>query len=296
MNRCENGMRIHGELVRIARMEGEKYTFPEDPEALTRVLKECGTRVDIFTFLQRLPDTAPRYPYTVEMDNLAVLPVTTFDNWWNNQIRSYPRNRARQAGKRGVELREVPFGDELIRGIRGIYNETPIRQGKRFPHYGMTYERAREYAGTFLDRSIYVGAFLGETMIGFIKLTMDQSRTQACLVHILSMAQHKEKAPTNALIAEAVRTCAQQKVSYLIYEHFNYGNKADSLSHFKEVNGFERVDIPRYYVPLTPIGRLALRFGLHHRIADRIPEQVAEKFRDLRRAYFERRYKASTES
>ncbi len=296
MNRCENGMRIHGELVRIARMEGEKYTFPEDPEALTRVLKECGTRVDIFTFLQRLPDTAPRYPYTVEMDNLAVLPVTTFDNWWNNQIRSYPRNRARQAGKRGVELREVPFGDELIRGIREIYNETPIRQGKRFPHYGMTYERAREYAGTFLDRSIYVGAFLGETMIGFIKLTMDQSRTQACLVHILSMAQHKEKAPTNALIAEAVRTCAQQKVSYLIYEHFNYGNKADSLSHFKEVNGFERVDIPRYYVPLTPIGRLALRFGLHHRIADRIPEQVAEKFRDLRRAYFERRYKASTES
>src|SRR5258708_4172787 len=284
MNRSENGVRIHGGLVRIAQLDGEKYTFPEAPEAFIRGLKECGTRVDIFTVLQRLPDLKPRYSYKVEMDNLAVLPVSTFENWWNNQIRSYPRNRARQAGKRGVVLREVPFGEELIRGICEIYNETPVRQGKRFPHYGMTYERAREYAGTFLDRSIYVGAFVGETMIGFIKLTMDESRTQACLVHILSMVQHKEKAPTNALIAEAVRTCAEQKVSYLIYENFNYGNKADSLSHFKEVNGFERVDIPRYYVPLTPIGRLALRLGLHHRIVDRIPEPVAEKFRDLRRA------------
>jgi len=296
MKGSANGVRIHGSLVRIARLDGEKYTFPEDPEAVIRGLKECGTRVDIFTFLQKLPDSEPRYSYRVEMDNLAVLRVSTFENWWNNQIRSYPRNRARQAGKRGVVLREVPFGEELIRGICEIYNETPVRQGKRFPHYGMTHERAREYAGTFLDRSIYVGAFVGEIMIGFIKLTMDESRTQACLVHILSMVQHKDKAPTNALIAEAVRVCAMYKVPYLIYENFNYGNKSDSLSHFKEVNGFERVDIPRYYVPLTAIGRLALRIGLHHRIVDLIPEPVAEKFRDLRKAYFEQRYKVSTES
>ena len=296
MNSSRDGIRIHGGLVRIARIDGEKYTFPEDPEAVISGLRECGTRVDIFTFLQKLPDSKPRYSYRVEMDNLAVLPVSTFENWWDNQIRSYPRNRARQAGKRGVVMREVPFGEELIRGICEIYNETPVRQGKRFPHYGMTYDRAREYAGTFLDRSIYVGAFVAEKMIGFIKLTMDESRTQACLVHILSMVQHKEKAPTNALIAEAVRKCAEQKVPYLIYENFNYGNKADSLSHFKEVNGFERVDTPRYYVPLTPIGRLALRLGLHHRIVDRIPEPVAQRFRDLRKAYFEFRYKAHTES
>ena len=183
MNKCENGVRIRGGLLRVAKLEGEKYTFPEDPEEQIGRLKRSGNRVDIFTFLQRLPEVKPQYPYAVEMDNLAVLPVSTFDNWWNNQIRSYPRNRARQAGKRGVVLREVPYGDELIRGICGIYNETPIRQGKRFPYYGMTYERAQEYAGTFLDRSVFVGAFVDETMIGFIKLSMDASRTQACLVH-----------------------------------------------------------------------------------------------------------------
>jgi len=287
---------VQGRSVRIAHLDGEKYTFPNDPEAVEQGLRSSGTRIDLFTFLQKLPDTSLRYSYPHEMDNLAVLPVSTFENWWNNQIRSYPRNRARQAEKKGVVLREVPFGEELVRGICGIYNETPVRQGKRFPHYGMTMERAWQYAGTFLDRSVYVGAFVGDTMIGFIKLSMDECRTQACLVHILSMVQHKDKAPTNALIAEAVRTCAKQGVSYLVYEHFNYGNKADSLTHFKEVNGFHRVDIPRYYVPLTARGRIALRFGFHHRIIERIPESLAGRFRDLRRAWYAHRYNISTES
>jgi hypothetical protein len=295
MKVCGKDIKIQGRLVRVARPDGDKYTFPENPEEFLVHLRECRTRIDIFTFLQKLPDTAPRYPYPFEIDNLAVLPVTTFENWWNKQIRSYPRNRARQAEKRGVVMREVPYGDELVRGICGIYNETPVRQGKKFPHYGMTIEQGRQYAGTFLDRSIYIGAFLGEEMIGFIKLSMDESRTQAALVHILSMAQHKDKAPTNALIAEAVKACAERNVSYLIYEHFTYGNKmGDSLAHFKEVNGFQRVDIPRYYVPLTSIGRIALRFRLHHRFADRIPESMVGKYRELRKLWYERRFQAST--
>lgn len=287
-------IRIQGRLVRIARLDGDKYTFPDNPEEFLVHLRGCGTRIDIFTFLQKLPETSLRYPYPFEMDNLAVLPVTTFENWWNNQIRSYPRNRARQAGKHGVVMREVPYGEELVKGICEIYNETPVRQGKKFPHYGMTLERARRYAGTFLDRSIYIGAFLGEEMIGFVKLTMDESRTQADLVHILSMARHKDKAPTNALIAEAVKACANRNVSYLVYEQFAYGNKVgDSLSHFKEVNGFQRVNTPRYYAPLTSIGRVALRLGLHHRFADRIPESWAEKFRELRKHWYERRFLTS---
>jgi hypothetical protein len=297
MTVCDKAMKIEGHLVRIARFEGDKYTFPDDPEEVLNGLRKCGTRIDIFTFLHKLPETSPKYQYLMEMDNLAVLPVSTFENWWNNQIRSYPRNRARQAEKRGVAMREVPYGEELIRGICGIYNETPMRQGKKFPHYGMTLERARKYAGTFLDRSIYIGAFLGEEMIGFVKLTMDESRTQADLVHILSMAQHKDKAPTNALIAQAVRSCADRKVSYLVYEHFTYGKKeGDSLSHFKEVNGFQRVDLPRYYVPLTSIGRIALRLGLHRRLADRIPEPIAARFRDLRKAWYSRKFQTLTES
>ena len=35
----------------------------------------------------------------------------------------------RRAEKRGVVVREVPFDDDLVRGIVEIYDETPIRQG-----------------------------------------------------------------------------------------------------------------------------------------------------------------------
>src|SRR5215469_9148870 len=287
-------IKIQGRLLCIARLDGDKYTFPENPGEFLVHLRGCGSRIDIFTFLQKLPDTSPKYPYRFEMDNLAVLPVTTFDNWWNNQIRSYPRNRARQAEKHGVVMREVPYGEALVSGICGIYNETRVRQGKKFHHYGMTLIRARQYAGTFLDRSVYIGAFLGDEMIGFVKLTMDESRRQADLVHILSMAKHRDKAPTNALIAEAVKACAKRNVSYLVYENFTYGNKrGDGLSHFKEVNGFQRVNTPRYYVPLTLIGGIALYLGLHHRLADRIPESIAGRFRELRKLWYERRFQAS---
>lgn len=294
---CGKGIKVQGRFVRVIRLDGEKHTFPDDPEAFIDGLRRSRVRADIFTFLQKASDTSPKYSYETEYDNLAVLPVSTFENWWNHQIRSLPRNRARQAEKKGVTFREVPFGEDLIRGICGIYNETPVRQGKAFPHYGMTPEQARAYAGTFLDQSVYIGAFVGDTMIGFIKLTTDEGRTQACMVHILSMIEHNDKAPTNALIAQAVRYCAEHKIPYLIYEHFNYGNKqGDSLSHFKEVNGFQRVDLPRYYVPITILGRVALRLGFHHRLADRIPESMAAKLRELRKAWYRRKAQTVTES
>jgi hypothetical protein len=82
-----------------------------------------------------------------------------------------------------------------------------------------------------------------------------------------------------------------------VYEHFHYGNKqGDSLSHFKEVNGFQRVDLPRYYVPITIFGRLALDLGLHHRFADRIPESLASRLRELRKAWYRREVQTLTES
>jgi hypothetical protein len=288
---CGKDIRVEGRLIRIAHIDGDKYTFPDDLEMLLEGLRKCGTRIDLFTFLQKLPETKPKYDYPMEWDNLAVLPVTTYDHWWKHQINSFPRNRARQAEKKGVVLREVPYGDELLKGICQVYNEVPVRQGKRFPHYGMTLERVREYAGTFLDRSIYIGAFLGDNMIGFIKLVFDQSRTHACLVHILSMVQHKDKAPTNALIAQAVRSCADHGISYLVYERFSYGKKqGDSLSRFKEVNGFRQMDLPRYYIPLTSLGRVAYRLGLHHRFVDRLPESVAAKLREFRNSWHQRKF------
>lgn len=297
MEVCGEDIRIRGKLIRIGYIDGEKYNSPECPEQLVAALRNCRLRPDVFTFLQKLPHTSPAYPYPMEWDNLAVLQVSTFDHWWNHQIRSYPRNRARQAEKKGVVLQEIPCNDALFAGICAIYNESPVRQGKPFPHYGMTMEKAREYASTYPDRSIYVGAFIGGTMIGFIKLVMDRSRTQACLVHILSMLQHKDKAPTNALIAQAVRVCADRGIKYLVYEKFAYGKKqGDSLSHFKEVNGFERVDLPRYYIPLTPLGQIGFRLGLHRKLVEQMPEPIAARFRHVRRMWHSHKFQQVPEA
>jgi hypothetical protein len=291
---CGRDIKVEGRLIRIASVDGEKFTVPNDPEELLDGLRKCGTRVDLFTFLQKLPETSPKYSYPMEWDNLAVLPVSTFDHWWTRQIRSDPRNRARQAEKKGVVLREVPFDDTLLRGICEIYNECPIRQGKPFIHYGKDLEAVREHAGTFLDRSIFIGAFLGDSMIGFIKLVCDETRTYACAIHIVSMMQHRDKAPTNALVAQAVRSCADRKISYLVYENFSYGKKqGDSLSQFKEVNGFQRMDLPRYYAPLTSLGRAAFHLGLHHRVIDLFPEPIMARLRKFRAAWYTRKLQTS---
>jgi hypothetical protein len=290
MNVCGMSIRVEGRLIRIARLDGEKYTFPDDPEAMLDGLRKCGTRIDLFTFLQKLPETSPKYAYRMEWDNLAVLPVSSFETWWTKQVDNKTRNMVRKAEKKGVGTREMAFGDTVVRGIWKINNECPIRQGKRFPHYGMSLERAREYAGTFLNRSIFIGAFLGDSMVGFVKLVTDETRTHACVVHILSMVQHKDKAPTNALIAQAVRSCAERGISYLVYENFAYGKKqSDSLSHFKEINGFQRLDLPRYYVPLTRMGWTAFHLGLHHNFVNYLPEFVGVKLRWVRKAWYGRK-------
>ena len=109
-----------------------------------------------------------------------------------------------------------------------------------------------------------------------MKLTRDDASSQAAIMHIISMLQHRDKAPTNVLIAQGVKSCEKAGIPYLVYSKFAYGKKGrDGLSDFKERNGFAQVDLPRYYVPLTAIGQLALRAGLHHRLVDRIPGALA---------------------
>lgn len=279
--------RFDGKLIRIARIEGDKYVFPDDPEAVLDVLRRSGVRVDLFTFMQRLSERSPKYSYTMEWDNLAAVPVTSFNDWWTKQIDAKTRNMVRRAEKKGVTVREVPFDDALVRGIWEIYGESPTRQGRPFWHYGKDIETVRRISATFLDQSVFIGAFFEDKLIGFIKLVSDEDRGQAGFMHILSMIKHRDKAPTNALIAQAVRSCAQRGIPYLVYSNFSFGTKQrDSLSDFKKNNGFERVELPRYYVPLTIAGRLALRLGLHHKLKDRVPARLLAQFRRIRSVWY----------
>jgi hypothetical protein len=143
---------------------------------------------------------------------------------------------------------------------------------------------------TYLDSSTFIGAFHGEELIGFVKLVADEAHVQAGLMNIVSKIQHRDKAPTNALIAQAVRSCAERGIAYMVYSNFAYGNRQrDSIIDFKERNGFKRVDVPRYYVPLTSLGSVAFRLGLHRRLVDRIPETLVAKVREFRNNWYNRK-------
>ena len=288
---------MQGRLCRVAQLEGDGYKFLSAPQSGITALRGSNARADLFTFLQQPSASSPQYQYPFDWDNVAVLPVSTFDHWWTKQIGFKARNKAKQAEKKGIIVRESPFDEALVQGIWEIYNEVPVRQGRRFPHYGKSLETVRAMSATFLDSSVFIGAFDGDKLIGFIKLTIDDARTQAGIMHILSLISYRDKAPTNALVAQAVRSSANLGVTRLAYANFAYGKKLrSSLSDFKERNGFERVDVPRYYVPLTRWGAVAFRLGLHRRWSDRVPEQVAEKLRELRGRWYRRRFSLKAES
>jgi hypothetical protein len=293
MNVCGRDLHVSGRLIRIGHLDGDKYESLADPEAALEAIRASRVRVDLFTFMQKLPHTSPQHDYPMQWDNLATLRVSTFDHWWTKQINNKTRNMFRRAEKNGVTVREVPFDDVLARAIWTIYNEVPTRQGKAFPHYGKDFETVRRMSATFLDQSTFFGAFLDGSLIGFVKLVSDKEREQASLMHIMSLYQHRDKAPNNALIAMAVRSCADRGIPYLAYSNFAYGKKqGDGLSDFKEYNGFERVELPRYYVPLTFAGRAALRLQLHRGLADRVPESVQTQFRRFRSLMYARRLQA----
>src|SRR3989442_4375040 len=135
MKVCGKDIQVEGGLIRIARLGAEGYEFLEDPEAALAVIQVSGVRIDLFTFIQKLPHTSPRYGYPREWDNVAALPVSTFDHWWTRQINDKTRNMVRRAENKGVAVREVPFDDSLVQGISTIYNES---RSARESHSGTT--------------------------------------------------------------------------------------------------------------------------------------------------------------
>jgi hypothetical protein len=286
MNHCHeiNGktlaIRRRG-LVRLCSLRDEYYEFVENPVAFLQDLKRNPLiNADLFTFIQSISDTHPRFAYHLEFDRTAVLFLTTYEHWWEKQINGKTRNMVRKAQKAGVEIRSAEFGDDLIRGIQTIYNESPVRQGRPFWHYGKSLEMLRREHGTFLDQSQFFGAYYDGELIGFIKLVHGDGVSS--LMNILSMISRRDKAPTNALISKAVEICAERGVPRLQYGTGNAG----SLGDFKKHHAFQEVRVPRYYVPLNSKAAVALRLGLHHRFDRYLPENWRNRLLKFRTDWF----------
>lgn len=51
-------------------------------------------------------------------------------------------------------------------------------------------------------------------------------------------------------------------------------------------NGFEKVLLPRYHIPLTPKGALAVSVGMHRGLVQRIPKSLLTRLLALRRQWY----------
>src|SRR6266487_1332272 len=143
---------IEGKMPRIARLEQEWYEDVEHPDKLVDALRTARTGADILTFWQRLPDLEPRYSYSMERDPIAALPIKSYSFWWDKQIDGAARNKVRKAQKRGIVVTPTRFDDEFVEGMTSIFNETPVRQGRPFLHYGKDFKTVKRQFSRFLFR------------------------------------------------------------------------------------------------------------------------------------------------
>jgi hypothetical protein len=295
---CINGRRVivTGKLVKIAAVMDEALVEGEtiaDPEQFVSSLKETGLKADIFTFAQKLPHTTPKYKYHLEWDNVAVVPITSFSDWWERRVAYDVRKAVKRASKLGVVVRSAEFDDAFVEGIRRIYDDSPIRQGTAFWHYHKDFDTVKRDNSTYLDRSAFIGAYYNNDLIGFIKMVY--VGTVATTLQVISQRKHFEKKPTNALIAKAIEICELRGMSYLIYGSYIYNDPSSSLTEFKRRNGFEQVLLPRYYIPLARKGKVALRLSLHHPLADQIPTPLIAQLRRVRSFWNKRKVQSRTE-
>lgn len=282
---------VTGRWIKIASVHDEDWLETEvtDPEACIRALRDSRTMgVDIFSFTQKLPRTIPSYGYPLDWHSIAVARINSFKDWWEH-LPQEGRKNVRRSQKRGVLIAEECFGDELIRGISEIQNESPVRQGRRYPHYGKTLDQVRKDYSPFVDRSEFICAHFGHEMIGFLQLVYRGG--VASILQLNSKVAHHDKRPSNALLARAVEICAARKLNYLTYGMFNYGNKGDnSLREFKSRNGFEEVLVPRFYVPLTGWGHLCVRSKLYRGLVGILPRSVIAMGSKARSEWYRIRY------
>jgi hypothetical protein len=284
---CGRTVVVTDKWIRTAQVKDEDVVegvIVENPDAFITELRDSTLKADVFTFAQRPPEITQKYKYHWEWDNWAAIPTTCFKEWWEN-LPQEARKNVRRSAKRGLVVKVVQFDDDFVNGVFNIYNHTAVKDGRLFWHFGKSFDTVKRELATYLDRSEFIGAYWNEQLIGFIKMVYVDH--VAMLMHIISMNEHYDKRPMNALITKAAEVCEQKGISQLIYGKFIYGNKRRStLVEFKRRNGFEQVNFPRYYVPLTLRGKIFVRLRLYRDLNALIPEPILQPLLSLRAWYY----------
>jgi len=265
---------VTGGWLRTAGLFDEEWQAGavDAPKTMVETLKERGVKADIFTFAQKLPDSTPKFQYPMTWQNLAVAQLTTYDAWWEG-LPQVTRKNVRRAGRRGLVVRQVEFDDALVAGIKKLYDEVPVRQGRKFWHYGKNLETIKRENSSYLDRCHFIGAFYKDELVGFIKTVYVGKAS--IIMQILSANEHYDKRPANALLAKGIELAVKSGMSYFVYGQYIHGRNNDAaVTEFKRRNGFEQVLLPRYYVPLTAKGKACVLCRMHLGLRHFIPGAV----------------------
>jgi hypothetical protein len=274
---------ISGRFIKTAALKNEWQEDIENPEGVIQELRASPAKIDLLRFWQRIPESEPKYAYYHEWRHVAAIPIPDYKHWLEKQVSPKARNKVRKSTKFGVVIEETQLSDELVREIMEIFNQSPVRRGKRFWHYGKSFETVKKEMSLDLDESIFITAYYKNELIGFVKLLLADRYVLVTL--ILDKINHRDKAPMNGMIAKAVEICAARKVPHIAYYLWRRGGHAD----FQESTGFERIPIPEYFVPLTLNGAIALRLGLHRGLRGLIPEKMMVWLLAIRARWYARK-------
>ena len=264
-------------LIKLGRLRDEWFDNIDKPQEFCSRIKASIKGLDIFTFVQHLPDFSPLFDYYHEMEYFSVIPITNFDEWVTKQINKSAKRSFLKSIKKGVETKTIQIDEEVVKGIHAIYNETPMRQGRIYSNYGKSLSAIRSDLRDNIENSVLLGAFYEKELIGFIKLTC--SDMYAVPFGMVSKLVHRDKSPQNALLAKAVEICTEKRIPYLVYGFWTPG----SLGDFKRYNGCIKYGLPRYYIPLTTLGKIFLILKLHRGLKGMIPSGILLKLKEIKK-------------
>lgn len=272
--------------LKIARVHDEAWIESElqDPQTCLEQLRQQRPKADIFTFSQMPPGRPFEHKYHCEPDSIAVVRVEDYKAWWEG-LPQETRKNVRRSERCGVRVEIKPFDDALVADLVQLNNSSEIRQGRRYTHFGKSFEQVKKDHCSFIDRSEFLCAYFEGELIGFIKLVY-RGRI-ASLLNILADEKHRDKRCANALMKTAIERCHYKGLTHLTYGFFHHGNKRDeSITLFKVRHGFEEALVPRFFVPLTLKGRLAMAVGLHRGLLGVLPNSVLTKGVALRSKWY----------
>lgn len=289
---CRNKeARLHADLKSVSIAKGRFITqarltweYACDFSSAVALLQDQLEGIDLISFIERTflqsadrrktHCMSSRGPWT-EIETIGILSTDSFDAWLK-AVGKRVRQDIIRSERRGVLVKATHADDKFLRDALAIYNETPVRQGRRYTGYGETLEGLKKKFAESVSVEI-LAAYDENELIGILWMMCGDRVAQiGSFVHLV---RKRDKLPAIALIAAAVKRCSERSVQFLAYPTaFGLQPGIDS---FRLRMKFRPFAVPRYYVPLTRRGYASIRLHVHKPIQHVLPKAIARALRPI---------------